>query len=143
MRVKPAQTLLFGFGFGAIGGILLGEVAIWPALVVILAGGTMTVFGSSAPTLSAEAHLDGADRAPVPRRIRGFQLADDGPTLAGLGTRVEQILQMAEEQAADHRNEAKRESEGILAAARAEADAILAQARAQADRTTGPAGLPL
>nr|WP_206024857.1 hypothetical protein [Micromonospora zingiberis] len=143
MRVKPAQTLLFGLGCGAAGGILLGEVAIWPALVAILAGVTMTAFGSSAPTLSAEGHLAGADRAPAPRRVRTFQLADDGPTLAGLGTRVEQILELAEEQADDHRNEAKRESEGILAAARAEADAILAQARAQADRTTGTGGPPL
>ena len=36
------------------------------------------------------------------------------PTLSGLGTRVEQILRLAEEQANDHRSEAKRESEGIL-----------------------------
>src|SRR5690625_2844746 len=33
------------------------------------------------------------------------------PTLSGLGTRVEQILRLAEEQANEHRAEAKRETE--------------------------------
>jgi len=46
------------------------------------------------------------------------------PTLSGLGTRVEQILRLAEEQANDHRGEAKRESEGILSAGRLEAREI-------------------
>ena len=36
------------------------------------------------------------------------------PTLSGLGTRVEQILRLAEEQANDHRGESKREAEGII-----------------------------
>ncbi|RQX54763.1 cell division protein DivIVA, partial [Micromonospora chalcea] len=54
------------------------------------------------------------------------------PTLSGLGTRVEQILRLAEEQANDHRNEAKRESEGILSAARLEAREITDKARAEA-----------
>ncbi len=40
------------------------------------------------------------------------------PTLSGLGTRVEQILRLAEEQANDHRGESKREAEGIISAAR-------------------------
>ena len=38
------------------------------------------------------------------------------PTLSGLGTRVEQILRLAEEQANDHRGESKREAEGIVSA---------------------------
>src|SRR3954468_19154343 len=54
------------------------------------------------------------------------------PTLSGLGTRVEQILRLAEEQANDHRNEAKRESEGILSAARLEAREITHKAPADA-----------
>jgi len=54
------------------------------------------------------------------------------PTLSGLGTRVEQILRLAEEQANDHRSEAKRESEGILSAARLEAREITDKARAEA-----------
>ena len=54
------------------------------------------------------------------------------PTLSGLGTRVEQILRLAEEQANDHRGEAKRESEGIISAARLEAREITDKARAEA-----------
>ncbi|MER7003960.1 cell division protein DivIVA, partial [Dactylosporangium sp. NPDC000555] len=53
------------------------------------------------------------------------------PTLSGLGTRVEQILRLAEEQANDHRGEAKRESEGIISAARLEAREITDKARAE------------
>jgi len=40
------------------------------------------------------------------------------PTLSGLGTKVEHILRLAEEQANEHRAEARREAEGILSAAR-------------------------
>src|SRR5436305_14285383 len=54
------------------------------------------------------------------------------PTLSGLGTRVEQILRLAEEQANDHRGESKRESEGILSASRLEAREITDKARAEA-----------
>ena len=54
------------------------------------------------------------------------------PTLSGLGTRVEQILRLAEEQANDHRGEAKREAEGIVSAARLEAREITDKARAEA-----------
>src|SRR2546430_17085642 len=54
------------------------------------------------------------------------------PTLSGLGTRVEQILRLAEEQANDHRGEAKREAEGIVSAARLEAREITDEGRAQA-----------
>src|SRR3954452_14543870 len=54
------------------------------------------------------------------------------PTLSGLGTRVGQILRLAEEQANDQRGEAKRESEGILSAARLEARQIPDTGRAEA-----------
>src|SRR2546421_9597 len=54
------------------------------------------------------------------------------PTLSGLGTRVEQILRLAEEQANDHRAEAKPESEGSNTAARLEAREITDNARAEA-----------
>ena len=50
------------------------------------------------------------------------QLEEQGrPTLSGLGTRVEQILRLAEEQANEYRGESKRDSEGIISAARLEA----------------------
>ena len=54
------------------------------------------------------------------------------PTLSGLGTRVEQILRLAEEQANEHRGESKRDSEGIISAARLEAREITDKARAEA-----------
>ncbi|MFC5924441.1 hypothetical protein [Micromonospora vulcania] len=41
-----------------------------------------------------------------------------------MSTRVEQILRLAEEQAADHRAEARLEAERIVTSARREADAI-------------------
>lgn len=58
--------------------------------------------------------------APVGAR-RG---SDPRPTLAGLGTRVEQVLRLAEEQAENHRAGARQEAEQILRAARLEADGI-------------------
>src|SRR5437764_11959943 len=61
------------------------------------------------------------------------------PTLSGLGTRVEQILRLAEEQANDHRGEAKREAEGIVSAARLEGREITDEARAAAAAVTATA----
>src|SRR5437773_10850939 len=53
------------------------------------------------------------------------QLEESGrPTLSGLGTRGEQILRLAGEQANEHRGESKRETEGILSGARLEAREI-------------------
>ena len=46
------------------------------------------------------------------------------PTLSGLGTRVEQLFRLAEEQANEHRGESKRESEGFVSAARLESREI-------------------
>src|SRR5262245_17508140 len=54
------------------------------------------------------------------------------PTLSGLGTRVEQILRLAEEQANEHRGDSKRESEGVVSASRLEAREITDKARAEA-----------
>lgn len=59
------------------------------------------------------------------------------PTLSGLGTRVEQILKLAEEQANDRRAEAQRESEAIVTSARQEAEAILNRAHEQAAGIAG------
>jgi cell division septum initiation protein DivIVA len=61
---------------------------------------------------------------------------EDGPTLRGLGTRVEQILRLAEQQAAEHRATARRDAEEIVAAAKREAAEILAAARRKAGRIT-------
>src|SRR5690606_41435311 len=45
------------------------------------------------------------------------------PTLSGLGTRVEQLLRLAEEQAKEHRDEAEREAEKLIAGAHLESNA--------------------
>lgn len=54
-----------------------------------------------------------------------------------LGTRVEKILRLAEEQAEAHLAAARQEAEEIVAAARREAEEILANARNETGRTTG------
>jgi cell division septum initiation protein DivIVA len=59
------------------------------------------------------------------------------PTLRGLGSRVEQILSLVEQQAEQYRETARREAEEIVAAARREAEEILAAARREAHRITG------
>jgi cell division septum initiation protein DivIVA len=62
--------------------------------------------------------------------------SDSRPTLDGLGTRVEQILRLAEEQAEACRSAAQQEAEEIVAAARREAEEIVAAARREADGIT-------
>jgi vacuolar-type H+-ATPase subunit H len=69
-------------------------------------------------------------------RWRSPKPDESGPTLPELGTRVEQILRLAEQQAEDHRAEARREAERIVAAARQEAEEILAAARREARQIT-------
>src|SRR5919106_530290 len=54
------------------------------------------------------------------------------PTLSGLGTRVEQLLRLAEEQAKEHRGESKREAEKLIAAAHLESKEVVEKARAVA-----------
>jgi hypothetical protein len=49
-----------------------------------------------------------------------------------LGTRVEQILQLAEQQANDHRAIAQREAERLVADAETKAQTIIEKAREQA-----------
>jgi hypothetical protein len=66
---------------------------------------------------------------------RGIR-ADVRP-LRGLGRRAGEILRLAEQQADDHRAEARREAEEIVAAARREAEEILAAARQEASRLRG------
>ena len=73
--------------------------------------------GPPAPALPA----DSAVRPAKPR-----------PDLVGLGSRVEQVLRLAEEQANVHRADAKREAERIVADARATAQAIIEKAEKQA-----------
>ncbi|WP_173061436.1 hypothetical protein [Phytohabitans houttuyneae] len=123
---KPAKTaaVLVGLGVGAAAGPSLGAAAVWSGVAVAAVGVVLSLLGSTEP-----APGDGAERqGRNPQR----------PTLSGLGTRVEQVLELAEEQAADHRAEARREAEEIVTTARREAEAIVNRAREQAagDPTT-------
>jgi hypothetical protein len=120
---KSFSALLVGLGVGAVGGAYLGAAAIWPGVVVGVAGATLSLVRSSPTAVSGEA----AVRPPGER-----------PTLSGLGTRVEQIIRLAEEQADDHRATAEREAERLLSEARSAARLIVDRAHADAAGSTGP-----
>ncbi|MEU7928013.1 hypothetical protein [Micromonospora sp. NPDC049107] len=134
---KPARTaaVLVGLGVGGAVGPALGPAAVWSGVAVAAIGVALSLIGTG------ESHLveDGlADRgeddqaAAAPRRRKR-----ETPTLSGLGTRVEQILDLAEKQAEDHRAVARLEAESIVTAARREAESILNRAHEQAAGITG------
>jgi len=113
---KPAKTaaVLVGLGVGALVGPSLGPAAVWFGVAMAALGVVLSLVGRTEPDLVGDSLVDRDD--------------NQRPTLSGLSTRVEQILRLAEEQADDHRTEARREAERIVAAARREADAILNRA---------------
>jgi len=118
MSGRPAAMLLIGLGIGATGGAYLHAAALWVGLVLVIVGiGVAIATGPPAPALPA-------DPAVRPAKAR--------PDLAGLGSRVEQVLRLAEEQANVHRADAKREAERVVADARAKAQAIIEKAQRQA-----------
>lgn len=118
MSGRPAAMLLIGLGLGAIAGVFLHTAAAWTGLALVMVGiGMAMASGSGA-----------ADEEPDSAR----EPATERPGLRGMGTRVEQVLRLAEEQADDHRARAARDAERIVAEARAEARAILDKAREQA-----------
>lgn len=110
-------ALLVGIGVGAVGGAQVGTAAIWPGVVAGVVGVGLSLVGSRPATISEEAKA---------------QPPGEGTGLSGLGSRVEQILRLAERQADDHRARAEREAERTLAEARSEARQILDRARAEA-----------
>jgi hypothetical protein len=118
--MRTLSTLLVGLGVGIVAGAYLGAAAVWPGVVIGLVGVALSFVRSRETAV-------GPDAAVSP--------PDERPGLAGLGTRVEQILRLAEEQADGHRATAER----TLAEARAEADRILERARSEAaGLTAGP-----
>lgn len=144
MRI-PAKTaaLLVGLGVGVAVGPSLASAAIWAGLVIAVLGVALLLFGETAPHRAGDTTADrdgnGAmagdgkptgSTASAPRRRKR-------PALSGLGPRVEQILELAEEQADDHRAEARLQSEAIVTAARREAEAILNRAHEQVAGITG------
>jgi len=126
---KPVKTaaVLFGLGVGAAVGPALAPVGVWPGIAVASLGIALSLVGTTESDLIPGDEADpGATGGPATARQR--RQDRERPTLTGLSTRVEQILRLAEEQAADHRAEARREAEEIVAAARLEAKGILDRA---------------
>ena len=106
--MKSWSLVLIGAGVGGAITAPAGEAALLPAIGVIVVG--LLLLAVSARSRSAD------------RPVR-----EGKPALSGLGPRVEGILTLAEEQAADR-----------IAEAEATAAQIEALARAEADRTRAP-----
>ncbi|MGW5578582.1 hypothetical protein [Micromonospora chokoriensis] len=134
---KPAKTaaLLVGLGVGAAAGPSLGPAALWSGVAIAALGVALFLLGTREPGIvrdggiddeEAEAPDDGTATA-VGRRPRIRQRS----TFAHLGPHVEQILRLAEEQANTIVEDARLESERLVAAARREADAHPKLAREQ------------
>ncbi|MGV9215121.1 hypothetical protein ACTFTM_24945 [Micromonospora sp. RB23] len=139
---KPVRTavVLIGLGVGAAVGPSLGPAALWSGVAVAALGVALSLIGTSGSHLVEDGL---ADRGDADQAASGTAVAAprrrkrETPTLSGLGTRVEQILDLAEKQAEDHRAVARLEAESIVTAARREAESILNQAHQQAAGLTG------
>ncbi|MEV1316436.1 hypothetical protein AB0J14_10165 [Micromonospora arborensis] len=142
---KPAKTaaVLFGLGVGAAVGPSLGPAAAWSGVTIAALGVVLSLVGTTEPDLVEDGLVDRDEAAagtPTGTPVVTDQLLLDlqrRPTLIGLGNRVEQILRLAEQQASDHRTEARRQSEAIVTDARREAEALLDRAHEQAAGIAG------
>lgn len=140
---KPARTAaaLVGLGVGVAVGPSLGPAAVWSGVAVAALGVALFLVGGTESRLVEDGLVDRDDG--VEAAAGGTAVATqrrpkrETPTLSGLGTRVEQILDLAEKQADDHRANARSEAEGIVTAARREAETILNRAHEQAAGITG------
>ncbi|WP_433352820.1 hypothetical protein ACQPYV_20665 [Micromonospora saelicesensis] len=138
---KPVKTaaVLFGLGVGVAVGSSLGPD--WPGVAVATLGIGLSLIGTTESDL-VEDGLANRDEASgvagdgtatgTAGVAKGQRSSPDRPTLSGLGTRVEQILQLAEKQADDHLNAAKLDAEKTVSAARWEAETIVNRAHEQA-----------
>ena len=114
--MKAWSLLLIGVGVGVMVGVQVGGPAMLPALVAVIAGLLLLAVNARSRTRDLVRDATAARTATPARESR--------PSLAGLGSRVEGILKLAEEQAADR-----------IAEAEATATEIVARARAEAERT--------
>lgn len=132
---KPAKTaaLLVGLGAGAAVGPSLGPVAVWSGVTIAALGVALFLVGTRRPDLVRDGDIDDGAATAVERRPRIRQRS----TFAHLGPHVEQILRLAEEQASTIVDDARLESERLVAAARREADAHLNRGREQTAGFTG------
>lgn len=108
-------VFLFGAGFGVAAAATAGQSALVPGVVVGVVGLLLLGVGGRRAggnlVEDATAAHDGVKKG-------------DKPTLSGLGTRVEEILSLAQEQAAEHVRAANDEAAHIVADARAKAKRI-------------------
>jgi poly-gamma-glutamate capsule biosynthesis protein CapA/YwtB (metallophosphatase superfamily) len=131
---KPVKTaaVLVGLGVGVALGPSLGPAAVWSGVAIAVLGVALCLVGTTEsdlvgddlvdPDEDTEVSGDGTSTGATVAAARRRNRQRSG--LSGLGTRVEQILRLAEEQADDHRAEARRESEAILNRAHEEAARI-------------------
>jgi hypothetical protein len=115
--MKVWGVLLLGVGGGAVAGVLGGRPVMVPAIVAL---------GLGAVLLGVGARRRGSDLVGDATATRTPTAGDAGPAPLArhLGSRVEHVLRLAEEQAADHIAEAEATAARIVADARAEADRL-------------------
>jgi hypothetical protein len=121
---KMAAGVLTALAAGLALGSLAGRAALWWALGIAVVGMILLLIGRR--------------RATSPGAGPESSAQPGGAGLSGLGTRVDQILRQAEQQATGHEQRSRQAADDIIAAARAEAQSIIDQARAQAAAITGP-----
>ncbi|MFI6784472.1 hypothetical protein [Micromonospora sp. NPDC050276] len=142
---RPVKTaaVLFGLGVGVAVGPSLGLAAVWSGAAVAALGIGLYLIGRAGSDLVGDGlanrdELAGDRTATGTAGVTERQRPNaDRPTFAHLGPRVEQILQIAEEQADDLLRAAKLDAEQTVSAARREAEAILNRAHEQAAGSTG------
>ncbi len=132
-RLRYGSVVALGLGAGTVLGFALGRPAMIVAFLAFVVGLALATFGWS--STASEVVPDPA--APAAKPVAA---PTKRPTIAGLGSRVEQILGLAEKQALDHLTRAQREADEIVAAARAQAGEILDRAQAQAAGSAPEAG---
>jgi hypothetical protein len=133
---KPVKTaaVLVGLGVGVAVGPSLGPAGVWSGVAIATLGVALSLVGT---TESEDAGVAGDGTTTGAAVVAERRQDRQGPTFSDLGPYVEQLLSLAEEQADQHRAEARLEAEEIVTAARREAEAILDRAHEQAAGTTG------
>ncbi|GAA2648883.1 V-type ATP synthase subunit E family protein [Paractinoplanes durhamensis] len=113
--MKAWGLFLLGAGIGALIGSQADGPAAVPALVAVVVGLALLALGARAGKGELVGEAIAARTAPAPKA------AKESPVFSRLGPQVENILSLAEEQAADRIAEAKATAAQILAEAHAEA----------------------
>ncbi|WP_435831331.1 hypothetical protein [Micromonospora arborensis] len=146
---KPAKTaaVLFGLGVGATVAPSLGPAALWSGVVVAALGVALSLVGTTESDLIGDGLVDRDEKtepagAGTATKTRERWPDRERPTLSGLGTQVEQILRLTEEQAADILAEARLEAERIVTSARREAEAILDRTNREPGTGRNPSPIP-